>query len=70
MKKIAIGLFQTTLSPFIIILGYYMISNFNVSESAMIFASVMGAISIIFNFCIGLLLIVKGYQESETFKVW
>lgn len=45
MKKITIGLCQTTLSPFIIILGYYILSSFKVSESAMIFASIMGGCS-------------------------
>ena len=70
MKKIVIGLLQTTLSPFVIILGYYLISSFKVSEGAMIFASTMGGASIIFNFCIGCALIIRGYQDAETFKGW
>ena len=70
MKKIAIGLLQTTLSPFIIITGYYLISNFNVSEGAMIFASIMGGASVVFNFVIGCALIIRGYQDAETFKGW
>lgn len=70
MKKIVIGLLQTTLSPFVIILGSYLISSFKVSEEAMIFASVMGGISIVFNFCIGCALIIRGYQDAETFKGW
>jgi len=70
MKKIAIGLIQTTLSPFVIILGYYMISSFKVSEGAMVFASIMGGASVIFNFGMGCALIIRGYQDSETFKGW
>lgn len=70
MKKIILGMFQTTLSPFIIILGYNLIIIFNVSDGAFEFASVIGGISILFNFFIGIALIIKGYQEEEIFKGW
>jgi hypothetical protein len=70
MKKILCGLIQTTLSPFIIILGYYMLSSFSVPDGTMSFASIMGGFSIIFNFIMGCLLIVRGYQDSGTFKGW
>lgn len=70
MKKIILGLLQTTLSPFIIILGYNIISQFRVNEGALIFASVMGGLSICFNFVIGTLLIIKGYQELKAFDGW
>jgi len=70
MRKIGIGLLQTTLSPFIIIMGYYLISSFKVSEGAMIFASIMGGCSVVFNFAIGCALIIRGYQDAETFKGW
>lgn len=70
MKKIILGLCQTTLSPFIIILGYYAISQFKVAEGAMIFASVMGGLSVFFNFVIGCALIIRGYQEEKTFEGW
>jgi hypothetical protein len=51
-------------------MGYYLISNFNVSEGAMIFASIMGGASVVFNFVIGCALIIRGYQDAETFKGW
>jgi hypothetical protein len=70
MKKILIGLLQTTASPFIVILGYYIISTFKVPEAAMGFACFLGGLSIVVNFVIGCLLIVKGYQESGAFKGW
>ena len=70
MKKIILGLVQTTLSPFIIIFGSHLLQSFNMNEETMIFASVMGSISIIFNFIIGCLLIVRGYQDEGTFKGW
>ena len=70
MKKIIIGLLQTTLSPFVIILGSYLINGFNVSEGTLIFASIIGGASIIFNFVIGCALIIRGYQDAETFKGW
>jgi hypothetical protein len=70
MNKIIIGLLQTTLSPFVIILGYYLISSFKVPEGPMFFASVMGGISIGFNFIIGCALIIRGYQDQQTFKGW
>lgn len=70
MKKILIGLLQTTLSPLLVILGYYALSYFKASENATTFAYILGGVSIVFNFIIGLLLIIRGYQESETFKGW
>jgi len=70
MKKIAIGLAQTTLSPFTVIMGYYLMSKFNVSDGAMIFASIMGGLSVIFNFIMGSALIIRGYQDLEAFKGW
>jgi len=70
MKKIITGTIQTTLSPFIIIMGYNLISGLNVSNGSLIFASILGGISIVFNFGIGCALIIKGYQESEAFKGW
>lgn len=70
MKKIILGTILTTMSPFISIIGYYLLSNFKVSEGAMMFASVMGSLSIILNFIIGCLLIIKGYQDERTFAGW
>lgn len=70
MNKLICGLIQTTLSPFIIIFGYFLISKFHVSKEAMIFASIMGGISIVFNFCIGCALIIRGYQDLNTFEGW
>ncbi len=70
MKKIVIGLLQTTLSPFIIIFGYYVLSIFKVPEGTMTFASWMGGISIVFNFVMGCALIVQGYKDEKTFKGW
>ena len=70
MKKIILGLVQTTLSPFIIIFGSYLLQSFNVDGGVMLFASIMGGVSIVFNFVIGCLLIVRGYQDEGTFKGW
>lgn len=68
MKKILIGLLQTSLSPFIVILGYYLIAVFSVPDGVRIFASVVGGSSICFNFVMGCILIVKGYRDVEVFK--
>ena len=70
MKKIIIGLIQTALSPFIVILGYYLIGSFKLSDGAMIFASIMGGTSVVFNFIMGCALIIKGYQDVDAFKGW
>lgn len=70
MKKIAIGLLQTTLSPFVIIFGSLLISSFKVSDGTMFFACIVGGGSVIFNFIIGCALIIRGYQDVETFKGW
>jgi len=70
MKKIIIGLIQTILTPFIIVLGYHLLSSFNAPEGVMIFACLIGGASIIFNFIIGLAMIVKGHKEEQTFKGW
>ncbi len=70
MKKLILGLIQTTLSPFIIIFGSYALNQFKVSEMAGNFAAFMGGVSIVFNFCIGCALIIKGYQETKTFEGW
>jgi hypothetical protein len=70
MRKIILGLVQTILTPFIIIIGYYAISFFEVPKNVEIFSGVMGAITIVFNWLIGILLIIKGYQEAKVFKEW
>lgn len=70
MKKIILGLLQTTLTPFIIIIGYYAISFFETPQRVEIFAGVMGSITIVINWLIGVLLIIKGYQEVKAFKDW
>lgn len=70
MKKLILGLCQTTLSPFIIILGGSIIHNFEINSNVMTFACVMGGLSIVFNFVIGCLLIIKGYQDLKTFDGW
>jgi hypothetical protein len=70
MKKILIGLLQTTLSPFVVIFGYYAMATFKVPEGVMIFASTMGGLAIVFNFVIGCALIVRGYQDEKTFEGW
>lgn len=70
MRKLILGLIQTTLTPFIILFGSYLIQTFNVNDGALIFASIMGGIGVIFNFIIGCLLIIRGYQEQGTFDGW
>ena len=70
MKMITIGLIQTTLSPFIVIFGSLLMSSFKVSDDAMFFACMLGGGSVILNFLIGCALIVRGYQDSGTFKGW
>lgn len=70
MKKLLIGLILTTSSPFIVILGNYLITNFKISNETTTFACVLGSLSIIFNFIIGILLIIKGHQDLGTFKGW
>ena len=70
MRKIILGLIQTILAPFIIIIGYHAISVFEVPSSVGTFASIIGGITIVFNWFIGILLIIKGYQEERVFKGW
>lgn len=71
MKKILLGMLMTTCSPFVSILGWYIIHFFKIGSSdAIMFASVMGCFSIVFNFIIGCLLIIRGYQDLGTFKGW
>lgn len=68
MKKIITGMIMMSGSPFVIVLGYYTLSIFNLPDTAMYFASFMGGLSVVFNFVVGILLVIKGYQEKETFK--
>ena len=70
MKKILIGLLQTTSSPFIIILGQYVISKFNAPDGAMFFALFLGGGSVLLNWMIGIMLIIKGYGETKAFEGW
>lgn len=70
MKKIIIGLLQIILCPFIIILGYYLINSFNVSEYAFWFASIMGGAAVIFIFSFGCALIIRGLEEEGIFRGW
>ena len=70
MRKIILGLFQAILSPFIIMIGYHAISVFEVPSAVATFASIIGGITIVFNWLVGMLLIIKGYQEEKIFKEW
>jgi len=70
MKKIILGLIQTTLSPFTVVLGGYLLQSFPASNGVMVFAGIMGVFSVIFNFIIGCLLIIRGYQDLGTFEGW
>lgn len=62
---------MTTGSPFIVIIGAHLISLFSApSQGVLMFASCMGGFSIVVNFIIGLMLLIRGYQEQKTFSGW
>lgn len=61
--KILIGLTQTTFSPFIAAFGYKLIATLNLGD-ALIFVSVLGSFSMLFNFIIGCIILYKAYDEK------
>ena len=65
MKKIIIGIAQTSLSPITILFGDIIISNFQVHENAMLFASIMGGISVCVNFIMGFFISIEAYKEYK-----
>lgn len=66
MKKIITGTIILTLSPFIIILGAYILSVLKIQEGAYIFASVLGGLTICINYFIAILIIAQGHKENGT----
>ena len=72
MKKIITGAIMLAANPFIILLGSKIIYSvgYNIPEGAVFFACILGGASIIFNFIMGIALIVRGHQENQTFKGW
>ncbi len=70
MKKLIIGLIILSATPFLIILGNYVIKYFQSNENVTIFACIMGGIAVCFNFIIACLLVIKGHQEVGSFKGW
>ena len=70
MKKIILGSVLVTIIPFLSILGYMAVAYFNIPEGPKAFAGALGGAGIIFNFVVGIALMIKGHQESETFKGW
>lgn len=71
MKKIFLGLLQTILTPLIIFTGNYLFFKLPwMTDEARNFAFVLGAITVVINWFIGILLIIRGYQETKTFDGW
>ena len=71
MKKIMFGMMQCLITPFIILGGSYLLYRFQwVNPDALTFATVLGGFSVFLNWGIGMLMIVKGYQEIKAFEGW
>jgi len=72
MKKLTIGALMLIANPFIVLIGAKLIHTIGCSlpEGAVIFACILGGASVIFNFGMGIALIIKGHQESKTFNGW
>lgn len=70
MKKLLLGVLQTALSPLAVAGGYYVINGLALPTAPYVFACVLGGLSLSFSFVIGILLIIRGYQELGTFKGW
>lgn len=68
MKKLILGILIMIASPFIILLGSYILLNIKVSEGATIFACIIGGITIIVNYIIAVMLVITGHTEIKTFK--
>ncbi len=66
MKKIILGTIIISTSPFITLLGGYILNNLKVQEGAFIFASILGGLSVIINYFIAVLMIAQGHKENQT----
>lgn len=70
MKKIIIGSLMLISNPFIVLLGSWLIHNVShsIPEGAVLFSCILGGASILFNFGMGIALIIQGHSENKTFK--
>lgn len=66
MKKIILGTAILALSPFIVIVGAWILNLLKIQEGAFIFACILGSISIAVNYFIGILMIAQGHKENGT----
>jgi len=66
MKKIVIGTTILVVSPFVVILGSWLLNVLKLHEGAFIFASILGGLTICVNYFVGVLMIIQGHKENGT----
>jgi uncharacterized membrane protein (DUF485 family) len=72
MKKLIIGLLIMIANPFIILFGSKAIHwlGSSISIDAIPFACILGGISIVVNFILAVMLVIRGHSEMKTFEGW
>ena len=69
MKKLIIGLLIMSITPFLVILGYLLISYFKVPDDISIVSMIFGLISLVVNYVIGIIMLIQGHQDLKSFNL-
>lgn len=67
MKKLILGLLIMCIAPFIIIFGAMILNALKVQDGAFLFASILGGITVVTNYIIGIMLVIQWHAENKTF---